>query len=118
MNTVSNEFAQQHLLGSQQKEDIEHFQEDSPSRAKMSASTQKAPTQNVNNEDASGRKNIFPCIICQLHCDSGIKCNTCNMWSHHVCSGVPTHLGIMLVNTNRKYTCQPCARQSFSDYAT
>lgn len=62
-------------------------------------------------------ENIYPCVVCQKHCSSGIQCFSCNMWCHYLCTLMPTYSLVVLTVTNRRFTCQPCAKL-LQDYHT
>lgn len=74
-----------------------------------------AASPDVNN-GARSKSDIYPCTRCQKHCSTGIKCNSCSMWTHNLCSELPTYYIVVLVNTNRRYTCLPCSKQNYSDF--
>ena len=79
------------------------------------------PTQDVNNGQLNPTQpppdeQIYPCVICHDHCDTGIKCNDCQMWTHYSCTQLPMQCMVILIKTSRKYMCHSCAKQNFADY--
>lgn len=39
------------------------------------------------------------------------------MWVLYKCSEIPIYLLVILIKTNRKYTCMECTKECFSNYA-
>lgn len=60
---------------------------------------------------------VYPCRACQENCvDSSMKCSDCQMWTHYKCTELPLYFLIILINTNRKYTCPVCCKAKIENY--
>ena len=85
-------------------------------KRRMDQGTNMAATPPDVNNGARSKDDVYPCTRCQKHCKSGIKCNRCSMWTHNICSELPTYYIVVLTNTNRRYTCLPCTKQNYPDF--
>jgi hypothetical protein len=63
-----------------------------------------------------GNDKTYPCVKCNIHAESGVKCNSCNKWVHYVCSELPIYSIITLMKTKRQYTCDNCVQEKISNY--
>lgn len=70
-----------------------------------------ATARNVNKADQDH------CTTCGRDTDMKytIQCAECDHWIHYTCSALPLYLLLCLARTNRKYTCETCAFEKFSD---
>lgn len=74
-----------------------------------------AAPSDVNNGTHS-KDDVYPSTSCRKHCSTGIKSNCCSMWTQNLCAELPTYYIVVLVNTNRRYTCLPCSEQNYPDF--
>ena len=58
-------------------------------------------------------KDIYPCGVCQAHCEAGIKCNSCQMWLHYHCTLLLIYFLIALTNSSKRYICQACTKNTY-----
>lgn len=67
--------------------------------------------------DAGDINNTGQCSTCGLDKDMKhtIQCEECKNWIHFLCSGLPLYLLLCLAKTTRKYTCENCSFEKFSD---
>lgn len=73
-------------------------------------------TQNsTNNAAYHAPPDVYPCITCQKHCETGIRCSDCNMWTHYACTQLSIYILSIYTCTNRKFTCMSCA-QNYNNY--
>ena len=76
----------------------------------VNTSQQDDPTS-IQREDQQ-----YPCRVCQVHCNTGIKCSDCHMWVDYLCSKVPTYVLIKLTRSTRKYTCEDCIKVNHTNF--
>lgn len=58
----------------------------------------------------------YPCRVCQIHCNTGIKCSDCHMSVHYLCSKIPTYVLVTLTRSTRKYTCKDCTKVNHTNF--
>ena len=75
----------------------------------VNSSQQDDPTS-VQREDQ------YPCRVCQVYCNTGLKCSDCHMWLHYLCSKVPTYVLINLTRSTRKYTYEDCTKVNHTNF--
>ena len=68
------------------------------------AHTDDVNTSQQEDLPSPQRKDQCPYKVCQIHCNTGVKCSDCYIWLHYLCSEISTYALINLTKSTRKYT--------------